>query len=263
MISLSYKFTYVYKLGKEQVAQNLLSDQVAERLEELILDGSLPLGASLPSEAELCSEFGVSRAVIRDASHILASRGLVDVRQGKRPTVVGLSSMLPENFFHMVLRSDESALLELVEVRLTLEMKNARLAAVQATEADTRYMQEAIDTMKASVQDPAVYDEADLDFHERLAAATGNRFLRLLIEALGKPLRASRVESRHGHALRGMTPSRTIEAHQKILDAVTTNDSEAAAKEMEYHLTAALEDLRAARGVARDPGTAVQTTPES
>jgi GntR family transcriptional repressor for pyruvate dehydrogenase complex len=233
--------------SKGGVRRNLLSDQVVERLEELILGGGFEAGASLPSEAELVEQFGVSRAVIRDATRALAARGLVEVRQGKRPTVIGLNAGMPRDFFRMALRSDGSALLELVEVRRTLEVTNARLAAARADEADVQGMQRAIDAMKADVENPETYDEADLDFHERLAAASGNRFMRLLIEALGEPLRASRVESRRGHALRGMSPALAIEAHQKILDAVIAGDPGSAAREMESHLDVALEDLRAAR----------------
>lgn len=243
-------------MGREEVKRNLLSDQVAGRIEASILSGSFEPGGSLPSEAELTEQFGVSRAVIRDATRFLAARGLVEVRQGRRPTVLGLSAIMPRHFFGMVLSSDKDALLELVEVRRSLEVTNARLAAASATEDDVRKMQGAIDEMKALLRDsvgstprdPAAYDEADLGFHEGLAAATGNRFLRLLIEALGEPLRASRVESRHGHSLRGLRPLQSVEAHQKILDAVSAGHSEAAGREMEAHLASALEDLNAASG---------------
>lgn len=203
-------------------------------------------GDSLPSESELVEHFGVSRVVIREATRALAARGLVEVRQGKRPTIIGFNAVMPRHFFRMGLSGDKDALLELVEVRRTLEVTNARLAAVRATGADVEEMQTAISEMKASLEDTGAYDEADLKFHEGLANATGNRFLRLLIEALGEPLRASRVESRRGHAVRGLTPSRAIEAHQRILGAVAAKDPETAASEMEIHLEAALEDLKAA-----------------
>ncbi|MDQ3614011.1 MAG: GntR family transcriptional regulator, partial [Chloroflexota bacterium] len=69
-----------------------LSTQVAERLLGEILDGSFSPGSSLPSEFELVERFGVSRVVVREAIRALQVRGLVEASQGKRPTVIGLTS---------------------------------------------------------------------------------------------------------------------------------------------------------------------------
>ncbi|MGH2535603.1 MAG: FadR/GntR family transcriptional regulator [Thermomicrobiales bacterium] len=224
-----------------------LSAQVAERLLGEILDGSFSPGSSFPSEGELVERFGVSRVVIREAIRTLEARGLVEASQGKRPTVIGLTASMPSEFFRMVLHSDASAINELIEVRQTLEVANARLAAVRATENDFRQMQEAIDAMRANRGQPAAYDAADVAFHEGVAAASGNRFHRLLIEALGDLLRASREESRRGHALLGLPAAQSIEAHQRILDALARRSPDEAANEMEAHLKTALADLQAVR----------------
>lgn len=224
-----------------------LSAQVAQRLLSEILDGSYSAGSSLPSEVELAERFGVSRVVIREAIRRLEGRGLVEASQGKRPLVIGLTASMPSEFFGMVLRSDNRAILEVVEVRQTLEVANARLAATRATEDDFRAMREAIDGMRVNRNHPELYDAADVAFHERLAAASGNRFHRLLIEALGGLLRASREESRRGHVLRGLAAAQSIEAHQLILDALVQRDPKRAAREMEDHLNTALGDLKAAQ----------------
>jgi len=223
-----------------------LSAQVAERLLGEILDGSYSPGSSLPSEVALVSRFGVSRVVIREAIRALEARGLVEASQGKRPVVLGLTSSMPNDFFGMVLRADDRAIFELVEVRRTLEVANARMAAERATEGDIRRMQEAIDEMSANRDHLVAYDAADVAFHERLAAASGNRFHRLLIEALGDLLRASREESRRGHVIRGLAAAQSIEVHQRILGAIGRRDARAAAREMEDHLSSALSDLQAA-----------------
>jgi len=220
--------------------------QVAERLLSEILDGSFPTGSSLPSEGELVERFGVSRVVVREAIRALEARGLVEAAQGKRPIVLGLTASMPNDFFGMVLRTDDRAIFELVEVRRTLEVANARLAAERATEDDIQRMRDAIDEMRANRDHLAAYDAADVAFHERLAAASGNRFHRLLIEALGDLLRASREESRRGHVLRGLAAAQSIEVHQRILDALVRRDADAAAREMDDHLSSALGDLRAA-----------------
>lgn len=223
-----------------------LSTQVADLLLEEILNGSYEVGSSLPSEGDLVEQFGVSRVVIREAIRVLETRGVVSSSQGKRPVVSGLTSRMPTQFFDMVLRTDERAVFELVEVRQTLEVANASLAASRATDDDLQGLQAAIDDMRANREQPAAYDAADVAFHERLAAASGNRFHRLLIEALGDMLRASREASRRGHILRGLEAAQSITAHEQILAALTRRDPDAAANEMRAHLDTALDDLEAA-----------------
>ena len=126
------------------IKPNLLSSQVVDRLEELVLDGDIRPGSSIPSESELVEQFGVSRIVIREAVRTLATRGLIEVRQGRRPTVSVLNATMPGDFFRMALRQDGNALMELIEVRWALEVHTARLAALQATETDIETMQVTI-----------------------------------------------------------------------------------------------------------------------
>ena len=60
-----------------------LAEQMADGLTEAILAGQWAAGAALPTEPELATQFGVSRAVVRDATRMLVARGLVDARHGR------------------------------------------------------------------------------------------------------------------------------------------------------------------------------------
>ena len=60
-----------------------LAEQMADDLTEAIVSGELPPGSMLPIEPQLAARFGVSRAVVRDATRMLAARGLVDARHGR------------------------------------------------------------------------------------------------------------------------------------------------------------------------------------
>lgn len=60
-----------------------LADRLAEDIANLILAGTYAAGDTLPSETELATQYGVSRAVVRGGTQQLAARGLVEVRQGK------------------------------------------------------------------------------------------------------------------------------------------------------------------------------------
>ena len=69
-------------LFSKPVRRRTLAEQVAETIKELILSGELKAGEPLPTEPELSEQFGVSRAVVRDATRMLMGWGLVDVRHG-------------------------------------------------------------------------------------------------------------------------------------------------------------------------------------
>jgi GntR family transcriptional repressor for pyruvate dehydrogenase complex len=60
-----------------------LAEQMADSLTEAIVSGEWPAGSMLPIEPALAKQFGVSRAVVRDATRMLAARGLVDAQHGR------------------------------------------------------------------------------------------------------------------------------------------------------------------------------------
>src|ERR1044072_2640597 len=65
-----------------QVRQRSLSDDIVERLEGIILEGTLTSGQRLPAERVLAEQFGVSRPSLREAIQKLVARGLLVSRQG-------------------------------------------------------------------------------------------------------------------------------------------------------------------------------------
>lgn len=64
-----------------------LHARVAEELRKRIARGDLAPGAPLPSEAQLCVEFGASRGTVRTALANLRREGLISGSQRRRPTV--------------------------------------------------------------------------------------------------------------------------------------------------------------------------------
>lgn len=60
-----------------------LAGQVADNLEQLIIDNKLSPGDKIPNELDLVSQLGVGRGTIREAMKILESRSVVEIRRGK------------------------------------------------------------------------------------------------------------------------------------------------------------------------------------
>ncbi len=217
---------------------------VIERLEGLIFDGFQP-GDTLPSEGKLAEALGVSRLTVREATRSLKARGLVEIRQGRRPTVAAPNSALVGDFFQIAVRRDPRALLELLDVRRALEVHIAALAARRAGKGEIADMEMSIAAMRAGENDSEAFHAADVRFHENLAAASANRLLVFLIEAFAEPLRESRLRSFAGHQARGGGIDDVIEQHQSILEAVKAGNPKQAAQAMRDHLEQTEKDLRA------------------
>src|SRR5688572_6656887 len=162
---------------------------VAGKLEHLVL-ADLEPGAELPGESDLAADLGVSRLTVREAIKGLQARGLVEIRRGRRPTVAFPNARPIGDFFTTVIRRDPRQLLDLLELRLALEVHIASLAASRASRAAINAMELALEAMRrnASESNPDDIHADDIRFHEALAAASGNQLLSFLIEAMETPL---------------------------------------------------------------------------
>jgi GntR family transcriptional repressor for pyruvate dehydrogenase complex len=219
-------------------------ESVLEQLEGLIFGGLEP-GEALPSEGKLAEALGVSRLTVREATRTLQARGLLEITQGRRPRVAAPNGALLGDFFEIAVRRDPRALLDLLDVRRALEVHIATLAARRATKGDIADMEMSIAAMRAGEGESEAFHAADVRFHENLAAASGNRMLVFLIEALAGPLRESRLRSFAGHRARGGGVEDVVQQHQAILDGVKARSPKAAAQAMREHLEQTERDLRA------------------
>jgi GntR family transcriptional regulator, transcriptional repressor for pyruvate dehydrogenase complex len=219
--------------------------RVVERVEELVFDELEP-GHELPSEGALAQDLGVSRLTVREGMRQLSARGLIEVHNGRKPVVASPNGKGVGDFFRNAIRRDPRALLDLLEVRQALEVHIAVLAARNASRASVGAMQSAIDEMRRSMETPEEFSEADIHFHELLAAATGNQLMTILIEELSDSQRTSRTQSVIGHELLGRRLDEVLEQHAKILDCVERRDEAGAAAAMRRHLRSTEKDLAAA-----------------
>lgn len=222
-----------------------------------IAEGQLAPHDRLPAEAELAARFGVSPRVVREALQHLASKGLIELRQGRRARVRPANAgMLSEALSLAVARNNGSGT-DLLEVRRPLETEIARLAAARAHPAELTAMERQLREMdrlgplldahapdtESLVGEFIVYD---LEFHRLLGVASHNPVMLQLIDALADLLRDTRVRTtwsvvRFGP---GTVPNRTD--HWAIFDAVQRHDAHRAAELMQKHLDRVQRDLRTA-----------------
>lgn len=216
---------------------NLVGEVVA-RLREQIIAGVFGCDGAIPPEGQLATSLGVSRTVIREAMRCLASQGLVEVSQGRRPRVKPADPETVIDTFRTYLQREDHSLLDLIEVRRPLETAMAALAAERASDADIERLRESIEVQK-SARSKAARIEADIHFHDLLAIATGNTVFHLLLKAVGGLMRRSRQET-----LARTGVERSLAGHEAILAAVVRHDPDDARQAMLQHLTHAENDLR-------------------
>lgn len=243
--------------GRREEPVGTAASSVAESLVEHIL-GHMAPGSSLPSEAELAAQYAVSRLTIREAVKMLEGRGLLELARGRRAVVREPDGSAFSDFIVSLIRNDPKGLFDLIELRVALETVSARAAARRASRAALQALESAMQGMRDSADEynravaadedaePADrrFHDYDLQFHEALAMASGNRIVAFLFEAMSKSLRESFSMSRRGQALRGSPREDTVAAHQAVLDAIRAGSERAAGDAMRKHLTDTERDIR-------------------
>ena len=218
-----------------------LTHQLTYDLGLAIVQGVYPVGTGLPSEADLCIEYNVSRSSTREAVKMLSAKGLISSRpkQGIRVLPESSWNMFDTDVLKWILSSKPSLALlkEFTEVRVALEPKAAALASLSASYQQLEVIEKALARMvdaDRGLDDPL---EADIAFHTAVLAASNNRFFLQLTEFISTALR---VSIRYTNKIKGV-PGADVQKHAEILDTIKSRNPERAKKAVEAILDEALE----------------------
>ncbi|GMA14229.1 FadR family transcriptional regulator (plasmid) [Deinococcus metallilatus] len=213
-----------------------LSDTVASELLTLIRNGTYARGSRLPAERELSSRFNISRTSLRDAFRQLELLGYVEIRQGDGTYVRAPDSDTLSRPFQGLLAGSQQAALDLLEFRRMLEPEVAALAAQRARPEHAEAFQRALERQREAAARGERLSREDLTFHQLVAQTAGNT---VTLQVLGT-LRALLSDLRTS-ALSGHFPAITLAQHERIAQAILTNDPAAARSAMLEHLNAVVE----------------------
>lgn len=140
-------------LVQKPVKKQTLAEQVAETIQELILAEQLESGQALPTEPELAEQFGVSRAVVRDATRLLMARGLVEVQHGRGVFVTRPENQAFGEALLLALRRSQATVWDVEQFEQLLLPEIAALAASHATPQELASIQEALQAYERAVLD--------------------------------------------------------------------------------------------------------------
>ncbi|MGC4153271.1 MAG: GntR family transcriptional regulator [Propionicimonas sp.] len=204
--------------GAEGGVSDLISDRLYRILTDRLISGELPPGSRI-DPAAIATEFGISRAPIRDALARMEHAQLVETRA---------------RYGTFVVRPTVQDIHEVCQFRKAVEVLATGIATTQISAAlVSELRQEAMEALEAA--DRGVYGPffaSDRNIHQAIIASTGNS--RLIRARAGvepwvawlRVLGATGVHRISGSTLR----------HLEILDAMTAKDADAAQAAAALHL---------------------------
>lgn len=213
-----------------------LTGALIEQLTEEITSGRLEPNERLPTEQEMISTFGVSRTVVREAIAALRAEGLVETRQGAGVFVA--SNPRPPFRIDPERVRCVGDVLQLMELRISVEVAAAGLAAERRSAAQMRAIERSLKGFERAVRANEDAVEADFEFHRAIGEATNNQFYLSILGYLGSfiiPRRSIQVREIGGDErldyLNGV-----LAEHRSISDAIAACEVEAAREAMREHL---------------------------
>lgn len=206
---------------------------IARELEQQVVAGELAVGSALPSETSLAERFKVSRSTIREAIRLLEQIGLVRRAEGRnklrvtRPSNKEIGERIKAAFL-----LQETTFEQLWEVMSAIEPMCAAVAAAKASESDLDRIADNLAQTEAALGDFTRLVELDIEFHNLVAAATGNSALCLSRDTVGELFFPA-----FNHVLTRLNAgARLLLAHRKIYEALQARDVEEARTWMARHI---------------------------
>lgn len=212
-----------------------LIDRAVEQLRKHIVSGDWPVGSKIPTEPALTELLGVGRNTVREAVQSLVHAGLLVRRQGSGTYVLS-DSELTVVMGRQIADANHQHVLE---VRRSLEVEAARLAARRRTDADIAALRE-LNTARQAAFAGGDVDEivaADLALHRAIAAAARNPVLlslyENLIDAIGANIRTNVI---------GLVHTQSEDDHDSLVEAIALGDSFLAMEEITTYLDVYIDD---------------------
>ena len=211
-----------------------LIDLTVGRLRQQITSGAWEVGSRIPAEPELTELIGVGRNTIREAVQSLVHAGMLERRQGSGTYEIS-DSELGTAMGRQIAGAHQR---DVLEVRRSLEMETARLAALRRTPEQVEQLRELRDARSAAYGSGELDDmvRVDLDLHRAIAQATHNPVLAALYETLLDAI-TENIRFNFEH------PAHDDDSHHDLVEAIAGADARAAVREIDEYLSALIGDI--------------------
>lgn len=215
----------------ESIGKARLSDIVADRLKQYIVDEGLSPGDRLPTEGQLAASFGISRLSLREATKSLGFLGIVEARPGRGLTVgsVRMDRVTRVIGFHPdLLKADP---LSLIGTRVVIET-GVLPHVVRRMREDPSIRERLLATNAEleSADNLTRFVELDIRFHRLLIESSGLTPLIAFTDVLTVFFRRFRESVKKAEWSTG------IQAHNQIVEALHEGRIDAASELLRTHI---------------------------
>ena len=206
-----------------------LFEEALTQIADAVWLGDLAIGDRLPSERVMAAQMNISRPTLREVIQALSECGVLEVRPGSGAYVRG--EQLPAGLVEERARVRIGEVAEVLEARRALEPQIAQLAAIDTRPADLTAMQRALDRQARAGEDRDRFLRCEIAFHLSLARAARNGVLEPLMKRI-----LAKVESVMDMVLLGHDVERTIDIHERTIEAIRDGDPQEIDAVMDEHL---------------------------
>lgn len=222
--------------GKSLVAQAM------DAVKTHIRTAGLHVGDTLPGESYFAQQLGVSRAVMREAFGALAALKLIDVANGRRAKVGALDGSVIAASLDHALSTAQIKVADVWEVRRTIEMRTAALAARNATPVQAERIVALAEAMGREDAPHEQTTDEDIDFHLAIAEASGNV---LFNQIVGSFVPLMRVAVPQAWMTRKTDEQKRdiLDRHRRLAAAIANRDPAEAERWMASHFDEAIGAL--------------------
>ena len=216
----------------EPVIKQSLPDKLARQIRGTIQSGNYRRGDRLPPIVEMAKRFEVGQPSIREALKKLEAMGVVQIRHGSGVFVTRSEEVL-------VLASPDYAgtvtkklLLDLIRARIPIEIQSVADCVKNATPEHVLELKRILASAGKHLDDDEVLNSVNMDFHGKIAEASGNSVTAQLLAVLHD------LFTEEQRLILGIFGSREADHqdHLQILDAIERRDGPLAVERMRTHL---------------------------
>ena len=149
-----------------------LAEQVADQINQVIIDQNINAGEKLPNEFELAARLNVGRGTIREAVKLLVARNCLEIRRGKGTFVVEKPGQIEDPLGFAYVKDKITLAVDLMELRLQLEPWVAQLAAQRIEETEKDTLRQLCEQVEHKIRTGEDHGPADKEFHACVAIRT-------------------------------------------------------------------------------------------
>ncbi|MCI0522356.1 MAG: FadR family transcriptional regulator [Bacteroidales bacterium] len=216
-------------------------DSIIRHIRNSIVIGRIKPGDRLPSERQLCEQFGVGRTTIRAAIKKLEVFGILKTNPQSGSVVLGIDLAAMEGLLTNVIRLENNEFSQLVETRVLMETYACRQAALRRKTSDIDELEQALDRYRGVVENNKTGVHEDFSFHLKIAEASQNQVIRsLLLIIIPDIIKIYRELNVCGAG----RFRKSLDEHVVILECIVRQRAEDAEAAMRMHLKDVMEFSR-------------------